>query len=194
VVKIELHKRPHGSGVVISKYEAATGGCKLAVLTAHHVAGIDAFVEPLSDDAGHAAVIPLMDITVDGYSPSSIALRQGADVALVIFLIPKPCTAVPYTAAEMDATPLTLGDQLVHIGFPAGEPVYATGVYIHTANGHKGFNWPNVGSVTSVAGPGSSGGAIFHKGKLVGILVGGELSPPFRNYFVHIRYAFTLMP
>lgn len=184
-----------GSGVVVSTGEASTGGCKVAILTARHVAADHASVTTMVFDRD-LRLVPNNHLMLDGVAPSSIALHSKVDVALVVYLIPRPCSVLPYVAAEMSAAPLNTGDILVHIGYPHGQFMYGQGYFVATAvgPGREDFGWPNLGHMTSVAGPGSSGGAVFHNGKLVGILVGGELQQPYRNYFVHILYAFNLFP
>lgn len=160
-----------GSGVVISKAHVNHGTCKVSVVTAKHVAKLD-------------------DLALEKTPPFVTVLHPEHDIALVIFRVNVGCSYLGYDAIAIDSTPLRALDELVHVGFPHGSTWIARGTYV--AEG-KFFDMP-AGVMTSAAGPGSSGGGVFRDGRLVGILIGGESRPPFRNYFVPIARLYEIVP
>lgn len=159
-----------GSGVVVSQTQEALG-CRIAVVTAGHVAGIE-------------------NVTLDAHVPIVVSLHRHADVALMVFVVPQACENTGYTAAVIDTGALRPMDRLLHVGFPRGEYMMGYTHYITTVD----LEGEVLGSMASIGGPGSSGGAVFRRGKLVGILARGETVQPFRNYFVPIDKLFDVVP
>jgi hypothetical protein len=167
-----------GSGVVIGLTETAEG-CDVAIATARHVVA-----------SPNAQGWTPIDTKLDDISPYTVAPHYKSDVAFAMYHLEKSCVETGYKVMEMDVTPLKALDPLLHVGYPRGEYMVGHATYV---NDTEVFG-NTVSAITSVAGPGSSGGAILHRGKLVGILVAGEGLPPFRNYFTPVARLLEILP
>lgn len=165
--------------------------CNVTMATAKHVAA----AEILEDDARGSDDKLGPDVRIRLVQAAGLRWGEvpavGAffhptqDMAVVLFAAPQSCDKLPHATAVIDgATVMLPRMSILHVGFPGGWFTIANGIYI----GAQKKDEELFGVVTSVGGPGSSGGAIFHRGKLVGILVRGEREPPFRNLYAPIIY------
>lgn len=161
-----------GSGVVVSQTPVALDTCRVTIVTARHV-----------------AEVPY--IQLDAQAAYITSVHPGSDIALMVFDLPKPCATTGYAVATIDTSRLNRMDRLVHVGFPRGEFMMGHTYYIGQVKMDDG---EVLESMASTGGPGSSGGAVFRDGKLIGLLVRGEMIPPFRNYFVPIAKVLDIAP
>ncbi len=159
-----------GSGVIVSQFDAS-GVCRTGVVTAKHV-------------------IEVGDVRLDGAKAFSVSVHPQNDIALVVFDLKGTCAQSRYVPAILSTDTLKPTDKLLHVGYPRREFMIGFAHYIGTAD----LEDEVLESMTSIGGPGSSGGAVFHNGKLVGVLTRGEMGPPFRNYFVPIAKLFDIVP
>lgn len=165
-----------GSGVVVGKHAVEPGVCKVSVLTAEHVAS-----------AGTKLMLGASTSTTEAFV---VVSHSQADIAFAVFYVRKPCYALEYEPAEVAYPTLTPLDVVLHVGYPRGELMIGEATYV----GKFTVLDKPVEGMTLAAGPGSSGGGIFYRGKLIGILVMGENYPPFRNYFTNVVYVHHLLP
>lgn len=179
-----------GSAVIIRMQSSlvAKEACNVTMATAKHVAEAEVLEQ---DPRGSDQLVTPTPITQApglrwGDIPAAGSFfHPTQDLAVVLFTTPQACDKLPYAVAVLDTvTVMAPRMHILHVGFPSGRFTIANGNYIGT---HK-FEEQNLGVTTSVGGPGSSGGAIFHQGKLIGIFVRGEREPPFRNMFAPIIY------
>lgn len=182
-----------GSGVIVATRPSLTtaGACNVVMLTAQHVATEEITVPdaPEMEKMGPAIsrrVTQAPGLRWGDNLAIGVVMHPTQDLAVVIFLIKKPCAEMPFAVATINTAP-TIAPlaPILHVGFPHGLPMLAPGFYVGPTSEIEG-EYLHV--TTSVGGPGSSGGAIFYEGKLIGILVRGENRPPFRNLFTPVVY------
>lgn len=151
VVQVKLPTGGWGSGVVL------TNG---RILTAAHVAvgQKELTIVEKDGDTYQAKVLWVGDPATDhDYAMLAAGTSTG--------------TAVPYCGE------LKLGQEVVHVGYPAlGSSPVRIRTYGRIASldiGDLIRVFKNTVGIDILGGPGSSGGAIFSDGKLIGLLVGG---------------------
>lgn len=189
-----------GSGVIISMRPSLTAidSCNVAMVTAKHVASEEvALVEggPEMEKMGPSnerRVTPVRGLRWGEAVATAILLHPTQDMAVAVFTLPKPCGLLPNGAVSVN-TRLQLAPlaPLLHVGYPYGLLMISKGSYVGPTDQVPG---EVLHTSTSMGGPGSSGGAIFSEGQLVGILVRGENRPPFRNLFAPMMYLTDIWP
>lgn len=159
--------------------------CNVTMATAKHVVTAEVLTPDNSGPNVVTQFIQAPGLRWGDVPAAGTFFHPTQDLAVVLFVAPQACDKLLYAVAAVDATTVMLPRMpIVHVGFPGGWFIVANGIYV---GAHK-LDEENLGVVTSVGGPGSSGGAIFYRGKLVGILVRGEGEPPFRNLYAPIVY------
>lgn len=164
-----------GSGVVVGKKDLEGGWCQLTVVTADHMV----------HNVKHALEVHNMEASI-------VISHPTEDIAILLVPMPWTCSEDTHRSAQIDmiSTPFSM-ERLVHVGYPNGEYMVGTSAYVSTVLMME--RW-ELHSMTSVGGPGSSGGPIFYNGKLIGVLVMGETQNPFRNYYVSIQHLNAILP
>lgn len=187
-----------GSAVIIRMQPSlvTAAACNVSMATAKHVAAAEIQTPDngLSDKFGPNVathVVQAPGLRWGDIHAAAAFFHPTQDLAVVVFVVPQPCGDLRYAVAVIDTnTVLAPQDLVLHIGFPAGWLTIASGEYVGTYQ----LDLEALHVITSVGGPGSSGGAIFRNGKLVGILVRGEPVPPFRNLYSPLIYLADIWP
>lgn len=182
-----------GSGVIIRMQPSLTAPktCNVTMATAKHVAAAEILEQdPRGSDDKLGPNVKIQFVQATGLRWGDVPaagtfFHPTQDLAVVLFIAPQACAEMPHAVAAVDTKTAMLPRMpILHVGFPGGWFIVANGIYVGM---HEQYG-ENFGVVTSVGGPGSSGGAIFYRGKLIGVLVRGEREPPFRNLYAPIVY------
>lgn len=186
-----------GSAVIIRMQSSLVSKetCNVTMATAKHVAAAEILTpDPAGDKFGPNVATQFTQapgLRWGEIPAAATFFHPTQDLAVVVFMAPQQCADLKYAIAVIDATTTMLPRMpILHVGFPGGWFTVANGIYVGM---HK-LDEEHLGVVTSVGGPGSSGGAIFYQGKLVGILVRGEREPPFRNLYAPLVYLTDIWP
>lgn len=180
-----------GSAVIVRMQPSliTANTCNVTMATARHVVAAEILKpDPAGEKLGPNVATQFIQapgLRWGEVPATATLLHPTQDLAIAVFVAPKPCTELKYAIAVIDTTTTMLPRMpILHVGYPGGWLTIANGIYI----GPFRLDLENLGVITSVGGPGSSGGAIFYQGKLVGILVRGETEPPFRNLYAPLVY------
>ena len=179
-VNLSMVNKGQGSGVVVETKSTDTS-CVITIVTARHVM-----------EMGEEIVL---DHTPD-LVPDRLQAHQSQDIGYLVYTLPHPCATYRYKAVKLSKEIPSPLDELIHTGYPDNQWVigYTTYIGLYTTNNPYTNIPPNTWVITSVAGPGSSGGPVFYKNQLLGILIMGETTQPFRNYMTPIFYLNDLLP
>ena len=180
-VNLFMVNQGQGSGVVVST-KSTTTSCELTIVTAKHV--IEVGKELILDHTPELV-------------PDRLQAHQSQDIGYLVYTLPHPCATYRYKAVKLSKEIPSPLDVLIHIGYPDNHWMIGYTTYIgpYTSSDMYGNVLPlDTWAITSVAGPGSSGGPVFYKNQLLGIIVMGETIQPFRNYITPIFYLNDLLP
>lgn len=161
--------RGSGSGVIVGKLPLVdAAGCSLLVITAYHNTAI-------TKPDGEIISFELELELING-APTEV-LRESADDDLILLYVEdaqvEDCKSL--TAAEISTELPPLGGSVWVTGFPGRVPHLSRGIY----GGLDTLRWrPNntppgdkLAAYNASTGPGGSGGGIWYKGALVGIVL-----------------------
>ena len=180
-VHLSIVNGGQGSGIVVST-ESTPTSCELTIVTAKHV--IEVGKELVLDNTPNLV-------------PNHVQAHQSQDIGYALYALPHPCTTYRYKAVELSKEVPPPLAQLIHMGYPSNQWMvgYSTyiGTYTYSEPYREGIPLYTL-AITSIAGMGSSGGPVFYKNKLLGVLIMGENSAPFRNYITPVSYLQDLLP
>src|SRR3990167_1868623 len=181
-VNLFMVNQGQGSGVVVST-KSTTTSCELTIVTAKHV--IEVGKELILDHTPELV-------------PDRLQAHQSQDIGYLVYTLPHPCATYRYKAVKLSKEIPSPLDELIHTGYPNNQWIIGYTTYIGPYKDNNPYiDIPflnNTWAITSIAGPGSSGGPVFYKNQLLGIIVMGETIQPFRNYITPIFYLNDLLP
>ena len=180
-VNLSIVDQGHGSGVVVETQSTDTS-CVITIVTAKHV--IELGKELVLDQTPNLV-------------PDLLQTHQSEDIGYLVYTLPHSCATYRYKAVKLSKEVPSPLDELIHTGYPNNQWIIGYTTYIgpYTPSDMYGNVLPlDTWVITSVAGPGSSGGPVFYKNQLLGILIMGETTQPFRNYITPIFYLNDLLP
>ena len=181
-VNLSIVDQGHGSGVVVETQSTDTS-CVITIVTAKHV--IELGKELVLDQTPNLV-------------PDILQTHQSEDIGYLVYTLPHSCATYRYKAVKLSKEVPSPLDELIHTGYPNNQWIIGYTTYIGLYKDNNPYiDIPflnNTWAITSIAGPGSSGGPVFYKNQLLGIIVRGETSQPFRNYMTPIYYLNDLLP
>lgn len=158
-------RRGTASGVIVDNVpRIGAPGCSLLVLTAYHNTH-------LVVDVPGAADLPMNVKLINGAESLLVGWDANEDLALLWFDDSKVKDCHNWTAADLATQNPPLGGNVWATGFPSRVPHLVRGTYAGAETMRFNDSTDHNGQYVFSTGPGASGGGVWYKGRLVGIIL-----------------------
>lgn len=161
--------RGAGTGIIVDETPVGKG-CQLEILTARHVTHIEAY----RTDPEAYVWVPHGEFRVNGHYAEVGKISATDDMSTLLVELGEPCNKNEYKAVKMATSMPPIGADVQSLGYFVGRHL------VVSYNRYMGIWGENsdYGHVTFGDGcyQGCSGGPVFYKGKLIGMITGGLIA------------------